>query len=73
MDVLISLVLGAVVLVILGVWVMSAVGIGAQFFDPLVAFLGAPVLGLSRRMKTLRRKRGIKKLPAGVPPPPSVP
>jgi hypothetical protein len=72
-DLLISLVLGVVVLVILAVWIMSAVGIGAQFFDPLVAFVGAPVIWLSRSMKAIRRKRSINKLPAGVPPPPSVP
>jgi hypothetical protein len=69
MDLLVSLVLGVVVLVILAVWIMSAIGIGEQLFEPLVAFLGAPVIWLSHIINAVRRKRSIKKLPPGVPPP----
>src|SRR3954451_6201903 len=73
MDLLVSLVLGVVVLVVLAAWIMSASGIGEQFFNPVLGVLGAPFIWLSRRMNVVRRKRNVKRLPSDVPAPPSVP
>ena len=73
MDVLISVVLGVVALIILVVWIVSALGIAQQFLEPLVGLFGAPFLRLSRKINDARRERSIKKLPPDVPPPPPAP
>jgi hypothetical protein len=72
-DLLISLVLGVAVLVVLAILIMSALGVGEQFLDPIVGVLGAPVIRLSQRINTARRERALRKLPPGVPPPPPAP
>jgi hypothetical protein len=72
-DVLISVVLGVIALLVLVVWIMSAIGVGDQFLEPLIGVLGAPFIRLSRRINAARRERSIKKLPPDVPPPPPAP
>jgi hypothetical protein len=72
-DVLISVVLGVVALIVLVVLLMSALGVGQQFLEPIIGVLGSPVIRLSRRINAARRERAIKKLPPDVPPPPPAP
>jgi hypothetical protein len=70
-DLVISGVLGLIALVVSVVWIMSVVGIGEQFHNPLIGLLGAPIIWLSRRISAVRRERSINRLPPGVPPPPA--
>jgi hypothetical protein len=69
-DVLISVVLGVVALIILIVWIMSVLGVGQQFLEPVTGLFGAPFIRLSRKINDAGRERSIEKLPPDVPPPP---
>ena len=73
MDALISVVLGVIVLVVLAVLVLTWLGVGDQFLNPVIGVVGRPVVWLSRRINAARRERAIRKLPPGVPPPPPAP
>jgi hypothetical protein len=72
-DVVISVVLGVLVVMLLAAWISLNLGVGEQFFQPLVAFLGYPVIWLVRRIEARRRERRIRKLPPNIPPPPPSP
>jgi hypothetical protein len=73
MDVLISVVIGVFVLLVLAVLIISSIGVGEQFLDPVIGVLGAPIIRLSRSINAARRERSIKKLPPDVPAPPPGP
>jgi hypothetical protein len=73
MDALISIVLGVVVLVVLAVLVLTWLGVGDQFLNPVIGVAGRPVIRLSRRINAVRRERAIRRLPPDVPPPPPSP
>jgi len=70
MDVLISVGIGVIGLVILAVVILLSLGVGEQFFDPVIGVLGRPAIRLSRKINAARRERAIKKLPSDVPAPP---
>ena len=72
-DLVISVVLGVAALIILVVWIMSALGVGQQVFEPLVGVFGTPFIRLSQKINAARRERRIRKLPPDVPPPPPAP
>lgn len=73
MDVVISVILGVLVVMLLAAWISFNLGVGEQFLQPFVAFLGYPVIRLVRRIEANRRERSIRKLPPGIPPPPPSP
>jgi hypothetical protein len=68
-GVVVSVILGVLVVMLLAAWISFNLGVGEQVFQPIVAFLGYPVIRLVRRIEGRRPERSIRKLPPGIPPP----
>ena len=73
MDAVIAVVLGVLALLLLAALILINLGVGEQLLQPIVAFLGYPVIRLARWINAVRRERSISKLPPDVPPPPPSP